>query len=115
MQPSAPAEEDEGNTTATAPTLQELSFPEDNDSGLIVPDLSLVVTRATETIDIELIWDSLLNCALALGQQYLKSGLLTREDFLSCEAFLYLGLPAVTLFEAAARSVGYKGIVLAAG
>jgi hypothetical protein len=55
MQPSAPAEEDEGNTTATAPTLQELSFPEDNDSGLIVPDLSLVVTRATETIDIELV------------------------------------------------------------
>ncbi|XP_065838384.1 uncharacterized protein [Oscarella lobularis] len=66
-------------------------------------------------VDVELVWDSLMNRAYYFGQHYKSRGLLTKEEFDECEPFLFVGLPALTLFEAALRSVGHKGLVLAAG
>ncbi|XP_062511118.1 uncharacterized protein LOC134187022 isoform X2 [Corticium candelabrum] len=115
VEPSAPVQDDV-EAFASAPTLADVSFPPAAMSCTQPDDfVSRHVHKATGAVDVELIWDSLLNRAFFIGKQYLSSGHLTKDDFLSCEPFLYLGLPAVTLFEAAARSVGYRGIVIATG
>ena len=70
----------------------------------------------SQEIDVKLIWDSFFDRAYEISNQCLQLNVLTMDDFVSEEPFLYLGLPSLTLIEAAHRSIDTPGrIVLSTG
>jgi hypothetical protein len=54
-------------------------------------------------------WDSFFNRAYEIGEACLASGMITAEDVEDQEAYLYLGLPALTLFDGVMRSLPLPG------
>jgi len=71
-------------------------------------------TGAPSTLE-NRVWLSLFNACHACGAHALCTGVLERDEVKDCEAFLFLGLPALAALECCLRSVGKQGLVLADG
>jgi hypothetical protein len=54
-------------------------------------------------------WDSFFNRAYEIAEVCLASGMITAEDVEDQEAYLFLGLPALTLFDGVMRSLPLPG------
>jgi len=54
------------------------------------------------------IWTSFFNRAYEVGFQAVQSGLLTNDEILDQEPFLYLGLPGATVLDAIIRSLPHE-------
>ena len=50
------------------------------------------------------IWVSFFNATFEVGEGAMAKGLITTDDCLECEPFLFIGLPASTVLEAVLRS-----------